>query len=51
MAPPSLDDRSLPADAADINANRKASISSHTYGHYYKDMNTSMVKSKFLSNP
>lgn len=51
MAPPSLDDRSHPAEAADLNKDRKASISSHTYGHYYKDMHTSMVKSKFLSNP
>ncbi|CAN8105497.1 unnamed protein product [Discula destructiva] len=65
MTPPTLDDRTVPVGATDaLNSNnnnnngvdasakkRKMSVSQMQYGHYYKDMNTSMVKSKFLSNP
>lgn len=53
MVPPTLEDRTATA-AGDSNGSankkRKASVS---YGHYnhYKGLNTSMIKSKFLSNP
>lgn len=52
MSPPTLEDRTIVSDDTNGSAKkRKMSVSQHTYGHYYKDMNTSMVKSKFLSNP
>lgn len=53
MAPSTLEDRTVPSDGQDANGakKRKMSISQHQYGHYYKDMNTSMIRSKFLSNP
>lgn len=59
MTPSTLQDRTvggtqLEDDSSSNGAaakKRKMSISQHQYGHYYKDMNTSMVKSKFLSNP
>lgn len=52
MTPPTLDDRTVDG-AHDANGakKRKMSIAQHQYSHFYKDMNTSMVKSKFLSNP
>lgn len=61
MTPSTLEDRTASSSADQQAAahedgtngakKRKMSISQHQYGHYYKDMNTSMVKSKFLSNP
>lgn len=53
MAPPTLEDRTVPSsDGSNGSANkkRKASVS---YGHYnhYKGLNTSMIKARFLSNP
>ncbi|KAF3763423.1 arginase and proline metabolism [Cryphonectria parasitica EP155] len=58
MAPSTLENRSVSASvpAGDVNdtngsKKRKASMSQQTYGHYNKGMNTSMIQSKFLSNP
>lgn len=51
MVPPTLEDRTAaPDNNGSPNKKRKASVS---YGHYnhYKGLNTSMVQSKFLSNP
>lgn len=57
MAPSTIEDRTAVSAASTTTPSngakkRKASITpGHAYGHYYKDMNTSMIKSKFLSNP
>jgi arginase len=51
MVPPTLEDRTAAGDNnGSANKKRKASVS---YGHYnhYKGLNTSMIQSKFLSNP
>lgn len=53
MVPPTLEDRTATAAGdsnGSVNKKRKASVS---YGHYnhYKGLNTSMIQSKFLSNP
>lgn len=59
MAPPTLEDRTIPssgsngADANSASKKRKASVSLQdpkAYNHF-KSLNTSMVQSKFLSNP
>lgn len=56
MSPPTLEDRTIVDHDANGSSSsaakkRKTSVSQQTYGHYYKEMNTSMVKSNFLSNP
>lgn len=54
MTPPTLEDRTVPSSSAELETNgnkkRKASVSGRHYNHY-KELNTSMIKSKFLSNP
>lgn len=44
----------MPSSSTDAETNgnkkRKASVSGRHYNHY-KELNTSMIKSKFLSNP
>lgn len=53
MAPSTLEDRTMHSTDADTNGNskkRRASVSGRHYNHY-KELNTSMIKSKFLSNP
>lgn len=56
MIAPSLEDRTAASNGSSDadNKKRKASLSqAGPYGHYnqYKSANTSMVKSKFLTNP
>lgn len=58
MTPPTLQDRTVPSaphdDVTATNGNgnkkRRISVSQGRYNHY-KELNTSMIHSKFLTNP